>query len=53
MSELEHKIYGTGGVVLEARFYSFEELRKILEVEERLNKHLEQAMGEVKKAMGR
>lgn len=37
-----------GGAVLEARFYSFEELRQILQVQDVLNKHLEKAMREVK-----
>ena len=47
------KRYGTGGVVLEARFYTFEELRQILQVEERMNRHLEQAMQEVKKVINK
>jgi len=48
MGEFKYETYGMGGVVLEARFYSFEELKQLLKAEDILNKHLKQSMGEVR-----
>lgn len=53
MQKYDVKRYGTGGVVLEARFYSYDELKQILQLEEQVNKRLEQAMQEVKKVINK
>jgi hypothetical protein len=39
-----YQTIGMGGAVLEARFYSFEELKQILKAQEILDRHLEKAM---------
>jgi hypothetical protein len=44
-ADFQHRTYPTGGVFMEERFYSFAELRKLLEAETHLKAHLVQAMG--------
>ena len=43
---MKYERVSMGGVVMEARFYTFTELREILSTEKLVLKHLEQAMKE-------
>lgn len=45
-----YETHGIGGVYMEERFYSYDELRKLLSTEEILAKHLRKAISAVKKA---
>jgi hypothetical protein len=51
MDEYTYETIPMGGVMMEARFYTFNELRELLKAEEILNNHLAKAMGEVKSAL--
>ena len=45
-----YETHGIGGVYMEERFYSYDELQQLLSTKEILAKHLRQSIGAVKKA---
>ena len=47
-TDLTYTTYPTGGVIMEARFYSFNELRDLLSMAEQMNAHIEKAMRDSK-----
>ena len=44
-ADFQYQTYPLGGVFMEQRFYSYGELRKLLEAEKHYKLHLEKAMG--------